>query len=102
MHLAELKVVEAAPLMEEAFAARRVDDMVMGDWEDVQIELGLLAERLTPFRPEWSLWANHPPPAVQSRLLAAPAIGSARPNASKPAPLASKIAAAKSADWGKR
>ena len=64
MHLAELKVVEAAPLMEEAFAARRVDDMVMGDWEDVQIELGLLAERLTPFRPEWSLLGE--PPAASS------------------------------------
>ena len=55
MHLAKMKVLAAASLIEEAFAARRVDDMVMGDWEDVQIELGLLAERLTPFEPSWSL-----------------------------------------------
>ena len=53
LHLAELKILDAAPLMEAAFAAGRVDDMVMGDWEDVQIELGLLAERLTPFKPSW-------------------------------------------------
>ena len=30
--------------MEAAFEARCVDEMLMGDWEDVQIELGLLNE----------------------------------------------------------
>jgi hypothetical protein len=46
--LVDLKAVEAAPLMEQAFAARRVDISILGDWEDAQIQLGLLEERQTP------------------------------------------------------
>lgn len=46
--LVELGEREAAPLMEAAFAARAVDLTVMGDWEDAQIDLGLLSERVTP------------------------------------------------------
>lgn len=38
--LVKLEAREAAPVMERAFAARRVD-FIMGDWEDVQVELGL-------------------------------------------------------------
>jgi hypothetical protein len=34
--------------MERAFAARRVDHSVSGDWEDVQIEMGLRQARETP------------------------------------------------------
>jgi HEAT repeat protein len=70
--LVEVKAVEAAPLMEEAFAADAVEISYMGDWEDVQIELGLLAERVTP-PPQWfftrpprkTAWApaNRPPAA---------------------------------------
>ena len=45
--LMDLQVMEALPLMEQAFAAHCVDMMVTGDWEDVQIELGLKAERET-------------------------------------------------------
>jgi len=50
-YLAELGEVAAAPLMEAAFAAGAVDVAVSGDWEDVQIDLGLLEERLTPPTP---------------------------------------------------
>lgn len=46
--LIDLKAVEAAPVMEQAFAADHVDWSIAGDWEDVQIALGLLAERITP------------------------------------------------------
>ena len=46
--LVELRAVEAAPMIEAAFAAKAVDLSVQGDWEEVQIELGLLSERLTP------------------------------------------------------
>ena len=46
--LIDLKGVEAAPVIEQAFAAGQVDLMVQGDWEEVQIYLGLLAERTTP------------------------------------------------------
>ena len=52
--LMDLGALEAAPVMEAAFAAGRVDLFCVGDWEDVRVELGLLPERLTP-RPrfEW-------------------------------------------------
>lgn len=46
--LMDLKAVEAAPLIERAFAAGRVDETVMGDWEDAQIKLGLKAKRERP------------------------------------------------------
>ena len=39
--LVKLGAKEAAPLMERAFAAERVDLIVMGDWDDVQVKLGL-------------------------------------------------------------
>ena len=47
-YLIDLKGVEAAPIIEQAFAANKVDLLVQGDWEDVQIYLGLLNERITP------------------------------------------------------
>ena len=40
--LVELHATEAASLIERAFAARRVDLMIMGDWVDAQVLLGLL------------------------------------------------------------
>jgi HEAT repeat protein len=46
--LTDLKAVESAPVMEQAFAADQVDTSIQGDWEDTQIRLGLLSERLTP------------------------------------------------------
>jgi hypothetical protein len=46
--LAKLKAVKHAPLMEQAFAADRVDESVTGDWEDIQVELGLKAQRDSP------------------------------------------------------
>ena len=45
--LTEFKAVETAPLIKQAFASGNVDMTLHGDWEDVQIELGLLAERTT-------------------------------------------------------
>ncbi|HEX2080401.1 MAG TPA: hypothetical protein VHG08_22050 [Longimicrobium sp.] len=46
--LVEMGVVEAAPVMQEAFENGVVDESVVGDWEDVQVELGLLARRTRP------------------------------------------------------
>ena len=43
--LLDLMAVEAAPVMGKAFASGRVDEAVLGDWEDVQIELGLKTRR---------------------------------------------------------
>lgn len=51
--LLDLRAVESAPVIEEAFAVDRVDIAINGDWEDVQVELGLLAARLTP-RPRYT------------------------------------------------
>lgn len=39
--LIDLKAVEALAVIEQAFAAKAVDLMVAGDWNDVQIEFGL-------------------------------------------------------------
>src|SRR5436309_14345168 len=39
--LVDMKVLEALPLIERAFAADRVDEFMTGDWDDVQVELGL-------------------------------------------------------------
>jgi hypothetical protein len=50
--LVDLQAVESAAVIERAFASGRVDISVRGDWEDVQIELGLLGERRTP-RPNY-------------------------------------------------
>jgi hypothetical protein len=47
-HLMHIGATEAAPLITEAFEAGAVDLSLVGDWEDVQVEMGLLAERTTP------------------------------------------------------
>jgi hypothetical protein len=39
--LVDLKAVEAASLIERAFAADLVDETVIGDWDEVQADLGL-------------------------------------------------------------
>ena len=77
--LVDLRAVEAAPVIEQAFAAKRVDISILGDWEDTQIELGLLTKRLTP-KPNYHLWdrvlgpllgtgqeASEPPPETPHR-----------------------------------
>lgn len=46
--LAGLDAVEAAPLVEQTYKADRVDESIIGDWEDFQVEVGLLEERITP------------------------------------------------------
>ncbi len=46
--LMDLDAVETAALMEAAFLGDRVDINVNGDWEDVQVSLGLLSDRITP------------------------------------------------------
>lgn len=46
--LVALKAVDAAPLMREAFEAGCVEETILGDWEDIQIELGLKSEREHP------------------------------------------------------
>ena len=47
-NLLDLKAVQTAQLMERAFAADTVDLSVMGDWEEVQIQMGWKIARETP------------------------------------------------------
>jgi hypothetical protein len=57
--LIDLKGTEALPVIEEAFQADMVDLVVCGDWEDVQIEFGILKNRNTP--PPYGLSGLFPP-----------------------------------------
>ena len=43
--------------MERAYAADRVDISIRGDWEDIQVELGLKAARETPRPPLFPMLA---------------------------------------------
>ncbi len=43
--LCEVNADEALPLIERAFKADRVDEMIMGDWDEVRREFGLPPER---------------------------------------------------------
>ena len=65
--LTELRAEEALPLIERAFAAEVVDLALMGDWEDVQIEFGVKAERDTP-RPNYVAEAMGIDPELFERL----------------------------------
>ena len=71
-YLADLEAVEAAPLMEEAFLGEQVDISIFGDWEDIQIRLGLLSERKTP-RPDYNPGLRHAMAALLHKAEAAQA-----------------------------
>jgi uncharacterized protein DUF1186 len=49
--LIDLQAKEALPVIRRAYSDGHVDETVIGDWEDVEIELGLRKERDTPRRP---------------------------------------------------
>jgi hypothetical protein len=49
--LIKMKVVEAAPLIERAYASGRVDELFCGDWNEVQYELGLKERPPTKDKP---------------------------------------------------
>jgi HEAT repeat protein len=48
--MVRLKAIEHLGLIEQAFQADKVDEFIMGDFEDVQVDLGLLEKRKTPSR----------------------------------------------------
>jgi len=47
-YLMNFRAVEAVPLIERAFATGYVDPTIAGDWEDVEVEMGLKEARETP------------------------------------------------------
>ncbi|MGG6270518.1 hypothetical protein ACQ4M5_39360 [Leptolyngbya sp. AN10] len=49
--LAKLGVMEAVPLMEQAFAAGSVDEKLFGDWDEIQVILGLKSRAEVPRKP---------------------------------------------------
>lgn len=51
--LMEHKAVEAAELVEQVFASGRIEEDVMGDWEDFQVGVGLLEQRTTPAKMDY-------------------------------------------------
>lgn len=55
--LAELKAAEVVLLVERAYQADKVDLSVMGDFEEYQIAVGLLKERLTP-PPRYNIFSD--------------------------------------------
>jgi hypothetical protein len=55
--LMDLDAVEAMGVIERAFAADAVDIEIPGDWEDVQLHMGLIAARTTP-RPRYGPWLD--------------------------------------------
>jgi hypothetical protein len=63
-HLADLKAVETAPLVRQVFDDDRADLLVMGDYEDFQVKVGLLKKRLTPPPDYFGSWSGQaePPP----------------------------------------
>jgi hypothetical protein len=78
-YLMDLKAVESAPVMERAFAAGQVELPVAGDWEDVQIELGLRQKRETP-KPNHAASLVGPELAAQFAALSQRLQGEARPS----------------------
>ncbi len=68
-NLLDLKAIEAAPVMERAFAADGVDETITGDWEDVQVNLGLLEARTT--KRQYSIWDSIIPKHNESEERAA-------------------------------
>ena len=83
-YLADLEAVAVAPLMEEAFLGKQVDISINGDWEDIQIRLGLLTARKTP-RPRYHYWSDIYGPTSEDRQTA--------PKAKKSNPKAKRKAA---------
>lgn len=78
--LIHLHALEVAPLIERAFTAGAVEEAVVGDWEDVQIELGLKDERTTERE-------RGPNPALETtRLLEQLSKQQSKPAVKKPAP----------------
>jgi hypothetical protein len=69
--LRDLRAVESAQVMERAFAADRVEIGVHGDWEDVQIQIGLRQKRETP-KPDYTASLLGPEGATRLRAALQP------------------------------
>lgn len=64
--LVSLSAVEQAPLLQCMFEKNCIDWSHMGDWEEVQIELGLLDKRSSP-KPDFHLWGRNDAERAESK-----------------------------------
>ena len=62
--LSVLRQPSTYALVEEAFGAEQVELATMGDWEDFQVEVGLLKKRITPRAPRLPLFNMGRSPAT--------------------------------------
>ncbi len=81
--LLDLAAVESAPVMEQAFAADAVDLSVQGDWEEAQIELGLLDKRITSKPQSWFLGSDTKAHALPPGMRPPPPSGKTHAKAKK-------------------
>jgi len=65
--LTDLKDMESLDLIEEAYESGCVDEMVIGDWEDIQIKLGLISERITPRKSYFNRYMKSPDYSNQAK-----------------------------------
>jgi hypothetical protein len=67
--LMELEAKESAPVIESAFDSGNVDESIAGDWEDVQVAMGLKDQRSSPrTRPYVAPWFGTPQGAIEGDL----------------------------------
>jgi hypothetical protein len=67
--LMELGAKETAPVIESTFESGSVDESIAGDWEDVQVALGLKEDRSSPrTRPYVAPWFGTPQSAIEGDL----------------------------------
>jgi Protein of unknown function (DUF1186) len=48
--LADLKAIESAAVIEQAFQLRCVDESLIGDWDEIQVDLGLKTRKEVPLK----------------------------------------------------
>jgi len=73
-NLVDLKAVESLDLIRSTFLANTVDITVMGDLEDVEIELGVRKVRVTP-KPRFHLCGSHCFHGAEPQVRRSPKIG---------------------------
>ncbi len=66
--LLDLKAVETASLMKRAFDAGYVDESIVGDWDEVQVALGLKSRAEVPVKRFNPPFARSPQPMVAEKI----------------------------------
>ena len=67
--LVKFKDMDSVNLIQEAYESGSVDEMVIGDWEDIQIKLGLITRRTAPRRTYWDNLVSPNEPQVSQEFI---------------------------------